>query len=253
MFLQLRLIIILLVFVSCSVFKFDGYLSAEEIQRVTGSCGPEEGLVQIGITGSGKAWFYEWSAYGLKLTGKRRKEFSPVSAAPPGGVYYHGKWDEKATGLSQNFLGSDLRLDAPFAVSPGGLLLVSSVYPPKGELFLSQSSKLALIDRKNRRLIITFDAWCDVDSVTWAPSGKYFAVLLSQDVTKGVWKGPLDWVASLAGHPISYYTLYVATYDLQGKLLCQKRINEKLRIGRGYLVWEAVSRINVEGKNNRNK
>jgi hypothetical protein len=118
-------------------------------------------------------------------------------------------------------------------------LLVTSVYPAHGELRLSSSQKLALIDRKGKRLILSFDAWCEVESLAWAPSGRHFAVLLRQDVTKDVWRGPLDLWAALIGHRISYHTLYAAIYDLQGKPLCEKRLNEKLRHGGGYLVWEA--------------
>jgi len=208
MFMQLRLVTILL-FVSCSVFTFTGHLIAGDVKTNRDECGPEEGAVRIGITAPGKSWFYEWSTAGLKLSEKRNEDFSEVGAAPPGGVY-GGRWDEKAAGLPQNFLGAEFRLDAPFTVSPDGRLLVTSVYPAHGEFRLSSSSKLALIDRKSRHPIVTFDAWCDVESLTWAPSGKLFAVLLSQNVTKKVWKGPLDWFADFLGHPISYYTLYAA-------------------------------------------
>jgi len=240
MFMQLRVITIFL-FLTCSVVTFTGYVIAGEFKTNRDKCGPEEGLVRIGITGSGKAWFYEWSAPGLKLTKKQKQEFSTVGTAPSGAVYA-GEWDEKAAGIPQNFLGVDFRLDAPFAVSLDGQLLVTSVYPAHGEFRLSSSQELALINRNNKRLMVTFEAWCDVRSVTWAPSGKHFAVLLNQDVTKKVWKGPLDWWANFIGTTISYYTLYAATYDLQGKLLCQKRLNEKLSIGRGYLVWEAAKK-----------
>jgi hypothetical protein len=243
MFMQLRLVTILL-FICFFVVTFVARVIAGEIKPNQDKCVPEEGAVRIGITMPGKSWFYEWSPDGFKFTEKRKQEFSPVDVAPPGGVYYHGEWDEKAAGLPQDFLGADFRLDAPFAVSPDGRLLVTSVYPANGDLFLSKSSKLGLIDRKNQRLIRTFDAWCDVQSLTWATSGKYFAILLEQDVTKKVWKGPLDWFANFLGHPISYYTLYAALYDFQGKLLCQKRLNEKLRHGRGYLVWEEAKKAN---------
>jgi hypothetical protein len=238
MFMQLRVIIIFL-FLTCYVVTFAGHVIAGELKTNRDKCGPEEGVVRIGITGSGKAWFYEWSPAGLKLTEKRKQEFSTVGTAPPSAVYA-GEWDEKAAGVPQDFLGADFRLDAPFAVSLDGSFLVTSVYPAHGEFRLSPSPKLALIDRKNKRLIRTFDAWCDVRSVTWAPSGKFFAILLNQDVTKEVWKGPLDWWGKQIGHPLTYHTLYAAIYNIQGKLFCQKRLNEKLRIGGGYLVWETA-------------
>lgn len=252
MFMQLRVVTIFL-FLTCSVVTFTGHVIAEEFKTNRDKCAPKEGFVRIGITSPGKAWFYEWSVAGLKLTEKRNEGFAPEGVAPLGGVYCHGEWDEKATGLPQNFLGADFRLDAPFAVSPGGRLLVTTVYPAHGELFQSQASKLALIDRKGKRLIRTFDAWCDVQSLTWAPSEKCFAVLLCQDVTKKVWKGPLDWWANFLGTHISYCTLYAALYDIQGKFLCQKPLNKKVREGGGYLVWEAAKKskgVNIEGKNN---
>lgn len=238
MFMQIKLMCILL-FATCAMAAFTSPIPAVRAETVQDKCVPKEGFVRIGIAGSGKAWFYAWSAAELELTEKRNDEFSIVDAAPPGSVYA-GKWDEKAAGLSQDFLGADFRLDAPFAVSLDGQLLISGVYPAHGSLVESSSRKLALIDRKGKRLILSFNAWCEVRSLSWAPSGKYFAVLLSHDVTKEVWKEPFDWFASLVGHPISYHTLYAAIYDLQGKLLCQKRIMEKLSIGRGYLVWEAA-------------
>jgi hypothetical protein len=236
MFMQLKLVAILL-FASVTVVTFIGHVLAGGVETQGDKCGPQEGLVRIGIAGVGESWFYEWSASGLKLTDKRNEGFSAVGVAPPGGVYA-GEWDENAAGVPHDFLGADLRLDAPFAVSPDGQLLLTSVYPAEGELFLSSSPKIALIDRNSKRLAFSFDAPCNVKSLTWAPSGKYFAVLLSQNVTKEVWKGPLNWFASMVGHPISYYTLYATTYDLEGKVLCERRLNEKLRRSSGYLVWE---------------
>jgi hypothetical protein len=238
MSLQPKLVFILL-FASCAFVSFTGDLLAREAETERDECGPIEGFIQIGIVGSGKSWFHEWSRSGLKLTEKRNGRFSPTDTAPRGSIYGGRRWDEKAAGLPEDFLSAALRLDAPFAVSPDGELLVSSVYPAHSDLADSPSRKLALINRKNKRLIHTFDARWNVDSVAWAPSGKNFAILLRQDVTKDVWKGPIDWWANMVGHPISYYTLYVAMYDLQGKVLCEKRLNERLPLGYGYLTWKA--------------
>lgn len=241
MFMQIKLMCILL-FATCAMAAFTSPIPDVRAETVQDKCGPEEGFVRIGIAGSGESWFYAWSTAGLKLT-ERRNDESFAEVNTPEESVYAGRWNEKAAGLPNDFLGADLRLDAPFAVSPNGQFLISGVYPAHGSLVESPSRKLALIDRKGKRLVRTFDAWCDVRSVAWAPSGKHFAALLNQDVTKEVWKGPFDWFASLVGHPISYHTLYAAIYDLQGKLLCEKRIMEKLSIGRGYLVWEAAKTI----------
>jgi len=235
MFFKTRLLRTLLL-VSCTMVALIDHLPGRA-ESVSDKCGLEDGLLRIAVTGSDKSYFYEWSASGLKLTGKRKGEFSTVDASPAGSVYA-GRWDEHVTGLTQDFLGTDLRLDAPFAVSRNGQLLISAVYPAHSDLMLSPSRKLALIDLRTKRLILSFRAWCEVGSLAWSPKGKYFAVLLSQDVTKKVWKSPLDWFAMLVGHPISYHTLYVATYDLDGRVLCEKRLVDNLSIGRGYIVWE---------------
>jgi hypothetical protein len=254
MFMQIKLMCILL-FVLCAMASLTNPIPDVRAETVQDKCGPEEGFVQIGIAGSGKSWFYEWSSSGLKLTEKRNDEsFAEVSA--PEESVYAGEWYEKVAGLPQDFLSTGERLDTPFAVSPDGQWLISAVYPGSGSVMLSPSRTLALIDRKSKRLVCNFQAQYKVKSLAWAPSGKHFAVLLSHDVTKEVWKGPLDWFASLVGHPISHHTLYAAIYDLQGKLLCEKRIIEKLSIGRGYLVWEAAKKskgVNVEGKINRKR
>lgn len=236
MFVQMKLIRTLL-FVSCAIVTFISHLPDGRVETVLDKCGLEESFLRIGLTGSGKSYLYEWSASGLKLNEKRRGEFSPVDAAPPGSVYA-GRWDENTTGVPQDFLGTDLRLDAPFAVSRDGQLLISAVYPAHGNLMLSSSRKLALIDLKRKHEVLNFYARFEVESLAWAPQGNHFAVLLNQDVTKEVWKSPLDWFARLVGHPISYHTLYAATYGLDGRVLCEKRLIEKLSIGRGYVVWE---------------
>lgn len=236
MFVQMKLIRTLL-FVSFAMVAFTSRLPDGRVETVLDKCGLEEGLLRIGVTGSEESYFYEWSASGLKLNEKRKGGFSTVDAAPPGSVYA-GRWDEHTTGVPQDFLGTDLRLDAPFAVSRDGQLLISAVYPAHGNLMLSSSRKLALIDLKRKYVVLNFHARFEVESLAWAPKGMRFAVLLNQDVTKEVWKSPLDWFARLVGHPISYHTLYAATYDLDGRVLCEKRLIEKLSIGCGYIVWE---------------
>jgi hypothetical protein len=77
-----------------------------------------------------------------------------------------------------------------------------------------------------------------VHSLAFSPTDKYIAVLSKQDVTSQKWKGPVDWIAKLLGHPRQYNTLYVDIYNLDGEMICRKLLIEKLLQGRGYIDWE---------------
>lgn len=247
MFVQIELLRLLLI-AGCTMVLFFSPSSEGVAEVVTDPCGLEGSILRIGMTWDEESRLYAWSASGLELTETRKMAYSPPAVAPPGSVYAMGtwKWVGRSAGVPQDFLGSDVRLDTPFAVSPDGQLLVISVYPARGALQLSPSRKIALVDLKSRVLMRTIEAEYEVRALAWAPSGKYFAVLLSQDVTKEKWKGPLDWCACLVGHPISYYSLCAATYDLEGRRLCEKRVKEKLAHGRGYIVWEAAKEAKAD-------
>jgi hypothetical protein len=245
MFVQIELLRLLLV-AGCTMVLFLSPSSEGVAEVVTDPCGLEGSILRIGVTWEEESRFYAWSASGVELTETRKMAYSPAAVAPPGSVYALGTWRRVGhiAGVPQDLLGTNVRLDTPFAVSHDGQLLIISVYSPESELTSPPSRKIALIDLKRKAPIRTLEAEHEVRALAWAPSGKYFAVLLSQDVTKEKWKGPLDLFARLVGHPISYYSLYAATYDLDGRLLCEKRLAEKVPQGSGYVVWEAAK----EGK-----
>lgn len=124
----------------------------------------------------------------------------------------------------------------PFALSRDGRMAVSAVHDRAD--FLSRSRELAVIDLGARKVLHLVKMDYDIESVTWFPTGRNFAVLLSEDVTKQLWKGPLDLLGDLVGHPRSYYTLHAVIYTLDGEVACKRPIMEKLLNGQGYIDWE---------------
>ena len=103
---------------------------------------------------------------------------------------------------------------------------------------LPPSQEFAIIDIGARKVLHFVKTDYYIESVTWSPTGRYFAVLLSENVTKHLWKDPLDLLGSLLGHPRSYYTLHAVIYTLDGKAACKRTIMEKLLNGKGYIDWE---------------
>lgn len=196
------------------------------------TCGFEGSGLRIYIAGMDESWSFIWSASGIE---KQKTAYSSVDSEDRLNMY-RGSGDERSAGLPQDILGADMRLDVPFAVSHNGQMLISSVYPNHTPpLIISQ--KFAIIDLKTKRLLRIIETEHYVDSMAWSPTDKYFAVLLSQNVTSQKWKGPLDWISKFVGHPISYYTLYIAIYNFDGQFICKKTLIEKLAHGRGYIEW----------------
>ena len=175
-----------------------------------------------------------WSAEGLEEIKKpSRPDYyrDRTNIARPEGV-------NPSFGLPQNLLPQDTLLDVPFAVSRDGRMLVSAVYSG-GAGLPSLTQEFAVVDLKAKRLVHLPKADYNIRSVTWSPTGRYFALLLEQDVTKQLSKGPLDLFASLVGHPRSYDTFYTVIYALDGKVTCKRTIAEKLLYASGYIDWES--------------
>ena len=102
---------------------------------------------------------------------------------------------------------------------------------------MSPSKELAVIDLTDKRLVGSREDGLPHRIGEMVPTGRYFAVLFRENVTKQLWKGPLDLFAGLVGHPRSYYTLRVMIYTLDGKVACKRIIMEKLLTGGGYIDW----------------
>jgi WD40 repeat protein len=144
--------------------------------------------------------------------------------------------DELSSELPQQLFLPDRRLDVPFSVSRNGRMAVSAVHGRANTLPLSQ--EFAVIDLRAKSLLHLVKTDYYIESVTWAPTGRYFAVLFSENVTKQLWKGPLDLLGDILGHPRSYYTIHAMIYTLDGKVMCKRTIAEKLLNGKGYIDWE---------------
>jgi len=187
-----------------------------------------------GFWGVGPHRAFRWGAEGLEeiKDSSRPDDYrSRTNVARPWG-------DKPSFGLPQNLFPQDTRLDVPFAVSRDGRMLVSAVHRG-GANTLSLSREFAVVDLTAKRLVHLAKAHYNLRSVTWSPTGRYFALFLKENVTKQLWKGPLDLFAGLVGHPRSYYTLYTVIYTLDGKATCKRTIAEKLLFGSGYIDWES--------------
>ena len=188
--------------------------------------------LRINISGIDESWLFIWSASGIE---KQKGVYSSEDFSFRLNIHRPSS-DKRSGDLPQDLLGVGMRLDVPFAMSHNGQMLISSAYPDRYVLILSK--RFAIIDLKTRKLLRVIDTGYYVRSLAWSPTGKYFAVLSSKDVTSQKWKGPVDWIAKFLGHPRQYYTLYVDIYNINGEMVCRKLLIEKLLQGRGYLDWE---------------
>jgi len=199
-------------------------------------CGFEGTSIRVyveweGFWGFGPYRAFIWNAEGLK----KIKKPSPPEHPNSGTNVYGERADKRALHLPQELFRPDRHLNVPFALSLDGRMVVSAVYDKDD--FFSPSKEFAVIDLKAKRLVHLVKTDYYIESVTWSPTGRYFAVLFRENVTKQLWKGPLDLFAGLVGHPRSYYTVHVMIYTLDGKVACRRIIMEKLLTGDGYIDW----------------
>ncbi len=196
-------------------------------------CGFEGNSIRVYVQWEGSYRAFIWDAEGLKkIKNPSRPDDSRsrTNVARPFG-------DKPSFDLPQNLLPQDTHLDVPFEVSRDGRMLVSAVHRG-GANTLGATKEFAVVDLTAKRLVHLLKADYNIRSVTWSPTGRYFALLFEENVTKQLWKGPLDLLGGLVGHPRSYYTLYSVIYTLDGKSICKRTIAEKLLFGRGYIDWE---------------
>jgi len=198
------------------------------------TCGVEGDGLRIYILGRNESWSYIWS--GGKTI--KQKTTKPHEYFEDRLNRYKSLGDKRSLGLPQYLLGPDVRLDVPFDVSKDGKMLIGSIHP--NNVVLIRSRKIALIALISKTLVSVIETDYGVDSLAWSPTGKYFAVLLSEDATRQKWKGPLDWISRFLGHPIPYNTLYIEIYSSDGKFICRKPIVKELAYGRGYIDWEGA-------------
>jgi len=188
--------------------------------------------IRVYVQWDGSYRAFRWNAQGLEKIKNPSPPDDPESrtnVARPFG-------DERSSDLPQELFLPDRRLDVPFAVSRDRRMAVSAVHGRANTLPLSQ--EFAVIDLGARKVLHLLKMDYYIASVTWSPTGRYFAVLLRENVTKQLWRGPLDLLGGLLGHPRSYYTLHAVIYTLDGKATCKRTIAEKLLNGKGYIDWE---------------
>jgi hypothetical protein len=191
----------------------------------------------IGITvfflSHGDEWSITWKTDGVH----KKKDDYNSNLGDYRTNYNNGFGDKRSESLPQKLLASDKQFNVPFAILLNDELLIATVY--KASSFLtSRSKQLAVVDLKRQKIVRTVETEYYVQAVAWAPDSKYFAVLYEQDVTKQVFKGPLDWLASLVGHPIGYWTFYLTIYQPDGTELCTTLIEKKLPDAMSYMDWK---------------
>ena len=123
----------------------------------------------------------------------------------------------------------------PFDISQNGELLIAAIYE-KSQIS-HPSQQFAIVDLKKQKIVRINDSEYRIEALAWAPDGKNFVVLYSQDVTDHVFKGPIDWLASLAGHPIGYWTFYLTLYQHDGTEVYTEQVEKKLPNAMSYLDW----------------
>lgn len=144
--------------------------------------------------------------------------------------------DKRSEKLPHHLLKNDQQFNIPFDISEKGNLLIASIY--NREIVLPYSRKLAIVDLKKQKILKIIETEYAIRSLRWAPSNKEFAVLYSKVVTDQVFKGPMDWLGQLLGHPVQYDTFYLTVYNAEGMLLCIEQVAEKLPIADGYIDWK---------------
>jgi hypothetical protein len=197
------------------------------------TCGVEGNGMEIYILGRDEYWSFTWAS---------EKTINRKTQRPP--VYieerlnrYSSLGDKRSLDLPQYLLPPDMRLDVPYDVSKDGHMLIGSLYP-RNVAVLTPSRDIALIAPDSSRLVKVIKTQYGVESLAWSPTGRYFAVLLSENATSQKWKGPLDWISGFLGHPIPYNTLHIEIYNSDGRFVCRRGLINKLAYGRGFIDWE---------------
>jgi hypothetical protein len=144
-----------------------------------------------------------------------------------------GNW--RAEKLPLGLLSSKEMFNVPFEVSQNKELLIAAIYEDSHISYPSQ--RFAIVDLRKQEIVRIIEAEYQVRSLAWSPDSKYFAVLYERDVTKQVFKGPLDWFAELLGHGISYSTFYLTIYHADGTAVCTEEVAKKKPRAMSFIDW----------------
>ena len=200
------------------------------------TCVPPEGSLDVTVGAGLVRTVYHWTSTGITLKGKRNLRTDPmersntwkISGGSP------AKWKVSRTGVEQSLLGDEWILNSAYDVNPDGTLLASAVFPAH---FHWATNRLALIDRKEQRVVHFLELPYHVSALAWSPSGQTLAVYFEEDVTKSTFKSFKAWFAGFIGHPPSYSTIRIAFYNLDGQQICEQLLEEKIPNGSGYVTW----------------
>ena len=199
-------------------------------------CFPLEGKVKVTVYDGGTLFFHEWTPSALSLVGTRDLREHPMKQPHPHKISggNPNKWNNDKTGVDQSFLGPEIRLDAPYDISPDGGWLISAVFSAHNH---TMTNRMAVIHRKeqSQRHIIELPYY--LEALSWSPSGQAFVILYTDDVTKSTPRFFKDWLSDFIGHPISYRTVRAAIYYRNGDQLCEQLFMEKASSGGGYVDW----------------
>lgn len=198
----------------------------------------------IGLTATffseGKQWAITWKADGVHKekadyygnNKNRTNEYASMS-------------DYRAEHLPHNLLNSNKKFNVPFDISKKEGLLVSAVH--NGSNMDHKAKEFAIVDLKNQKIIQRLETEYGIGSLAWSPDSKYFAVLYAQDVTKDVFKGPIDWLAEYLGHGNGYWTFYLRIYLPDGTPVCTEEVAKKISNAMSYIDWEMKKQFRTDG------
>jgi hypothetical protein len=180
----------------------------------------------------GDEWALKWMADGVH---KEKAHFYDHVKEPYRTNVYDSQGNMRADRLPHALLSPGKQFNVPFEISQNNNLLIAAIHKKSG--VMSAPNQLAIVDLKGQQIIRTIESEYNIESLAWAPDDNVFVVLYRQDVTKQVFKGPIDALAEHIGHGNYYWTFYLTIYRPDGTAVCTEKIAKKLPNAMSYLDW----------------
>jgi len=186
----------------------------------------------------GDEWVLKWMPDGVH---KEKTTYYDNRKEPYRTNVHDSRGNMRAERLPQALLGPGKQFNVPFDTSRNGELLIACIHKRYEGLGLrvpdNPSRQFAIVDLKKQKIIRLIDSEYDIRSLAWSPEDKYFAVLYKEDVTKQVFKGPIDALAEYLGHGNYYGTFYLTVYRADGTAVCAEKVAKKLPNAMSYIDW----------------